>query len=424
MGDPDAVHALIERSFGCHSPTLHVGGVSIQTIAECYGTPLFVYDRGTLDRALSELRAALPSGFEVYYSIKANPNGTILKHFIDRNCGLEVASRGEYIKARAAGCPPERIIYAGPGKTPAELEFALTEGIGEIHMESRLEAERIAFIGAGKGRPVKVAIRVNPSEESQSGALLMGGKASPFGVDEEDLDSLVDYVLTQSTLDLQGIHIYVGTQILGADLIIANCHKALHLARRVAARSGKAIQTVDFGGGFGIPYFPYETSFALDVLRNGLAKLMTEARSEPWFRETRFLFEPGRFLVAEAGVFVTRIVDIKRSRGKKFIIMNGGMNHHLAASGNLGQTIKRNYPIALLEKLDMPIVESVEMVGPLCTPLDMLGRSVQIPAADVGDLVGIFQSGAYALSASPTGFLSHDLPAEVWIENGMHWKIN
>jgi len=424
MGNPDAVHVLIERLFGFHDHVLCIGGASIRTIAERYGTPLFVYDQQILERALSALRAALPAGFEIFYSVKANPNRAILQYFVKHDCGLEIASGGEYLKARAAGCPPERIVYAGPGKTPAELEFALSEGIGEIHVESRLEAERIAGISARIGHPAKVAIRINPSEEAQGGALLMGGKASPFGIDEEDLDSLVDYTLTASSLDLQGIHIYVGTQILDADLIIAHYHKALQLARRMAARSGKPIRTVDFGGGLGIPYFSYEMPLALDIMKDGLARLIEETREEPCFQNTRFLSEPGRFLVAEAGIYVARIVDIKTSRGKKFIIMDGGMNHHLAASGNLGQTIKRNYPIALLEKLDLPAEETVEIVGPLCTPLDALGRAVKLPKAEVGDLVGIFQSGAYAFSASPTGFLSHELPAEVWIENGKHRKIN
>jgi diaminopimelate decarboxylase len=424
MDTPNSVHALIERCFGIHGPVFHLGGISIEAIAAHYGTPLFVYDRQTMEQALITLRAALPACFEIYYSVKANPNRAILKHFLKHGCGLEVASAGEYLKARAAECPPERILFAGPGKTVAELEFVLREGIGEIHLESRLEAERIAALSMRIGRQVKVAIRVNPSEETQGGALLMGGKATPFGVDEENLDPLVDYLQAEPSLDLRGIHIYAGTQILDVDVMISHYRKALQLARRMAMRSGKPIGTVDFGGGLGIPYFSYEAPLALDSLKDALAQLITETRNEPCFQGTRFLAEPGRFLVAEAGIYVARVVDIKVSRGKKFIIMDGGMHHHLAASGNLGQTIKRNYPIAVLGKLDQPAEETVEIVGPLCTPLDVLGRSVNLPKADVGDLIGIFQSGAYALSASPTGFLSHELPVEVWIERGRHRKIS
>jgi diaminopimelate decarboxylase len=424
MDNSTTAHAVIERCFGYHGPELHVGGLPIHVIAEHYGTPLFVYDRRTLERSLIELRAALPPRFEIYYSVKANPNHTILKHFLKHGCGLEIASGGEYLKARSAGCSPERIIYAGPGKTVAELEFVLSEGVGEIHLESRLEAERLAALSTRIGRQTKVAIRINPSEDIQGGALLMGGRATPFGVDEENLNPLVDYVLIEPSLDLRGIHIYAGTQILDVDVIVSHYRKALQLARRVAMRSGKPICTVDFGGGMGIPYFLHESAIDLDALRDALARLMAETQDEPCFQDARFLAEPGRYLVAEAGIYVARIVDIKVSRGKKFLVMDGGMNHHLAASGNLGQTIKRNYPIALLTKLDQPAEETVDIVGPLCTPLDMLGRGIRLPKADVGDLVGIFQSGAYALSASPTGFLSHNIPAEVWIDNAKHRKIN
>jgi diaminopimelate decarboxylase len=424
MANPDSVHALIERLLGCHDPVLSIGGVSVRTLAEQYGTPLFAYNQQILERALRVLHAALPDNFEIFYSVKANPNRVILKYFVEQGCGLEVASGGEYVKARAAGCLPERIVYAGPGKTLAELKLALGGGTGEIHMESRVEAGRIADISRHLGRPAKVAIRINPSEVARGGALLMGGKASPFGVDEEGLDRLMDYTLAEPFLDLQGIHIYMGTQILDADLLILHYRKALDLARRVATKSAKPIRTVDLGGGLGIPYFSYETPIAMDALKDSLAKLMAEIRCESCFQNTRFLFEPGRFLVAEAGIYVAQIVDIKTSHGQKFIIVDGGMNHHLAASGHLGQTIKRNFPIALLEKLDRPEEETVEIVGPLCTPLDVLGRTVSLPKAEIGDLIGIFQSGAYALSASPTGFLSHELPAEVLVENGKHRKIS
>jgi diaminopimelate decarboxylase len=135
------------------------------------------------------------------------------------------------------------------------------------------------------------------------------------------------------------------------------------------------------------------------------------------FALTRFMIEPGRFLVGEAGLYVARVNDIKTSRGKKYLILDGGMNHHLAASGNLGQVIKRNFPIAILNRFDLPPAETVDVVGPLCTPLDTLGRSVSLPVAQVGDLIGVFQSGAYARTSSPLGFLSHPTPPEVLVKH-------
>jgi diaminopimelate decarboxylase len=417
--------ALIDRCFGTgpSGSELTIGGIAISKLAEQYGTPLFVYDAGIMDRQLAALRAALPAVFNIHYSVKANPNPSILSHFLANGCGLEIASAGEFLLALAAGSSPEKIVFAGPGKRDDELELTLGRGIGEIHIESENEARRLRAICERRSLRARVAIRVNPTGDAQGGAMRMGGKAAPFGIDEEKLGPLVDFVLSEPAFDLRGIHMYAGTQILNWSVLVAQYRKGIEIARTVADRIGGPIRTVDLGGGLGIPYFEGEEPLDLDRARVALADLFEEIRHDSRFMETRFLVEPGRFLVGEAGVYLTRIVDVKESRNKKFLIVDGGMNHHLAASGNLGQTIKRNYPIALLEKLDDPATETVDVVGPLCTPLDTLGRAVTLPSANVGDLVGILQSGAYARSASPLGFLSHPSPAEVWVQDGEHFLI-
>jgi diaminopimelate decarboxylase len=217
--------------------------------------------------------------------------------------------------------------------------------------------------------------------------------------------------------------LFVGTQILDYQLLLAQCRKGLEIARRAAAVMGVPLRTLDFGGGWGIPYFAGDAELDLSSLSQGLHELMAEIERVDCFAQTKFMVEPGRFLVGEAGVYVARVNDIKISRGKKYLILDGGMNHHLAASGNLGQVIRRNFPMAILNKLGIPASESVDIVGPLCTPLDTLGRSVQLPRTEVGDLIGIFQSGAYARTSSPLGFLSHATPPEVWVENGQDFLI-
>jgi diaminopimelate decarboxylase len=413
---------LITRCFGSQESVLHVGGRSITALAARYGTPLFVYDRSAIDQKLEALRALIPQ-FEIYYSVKANPNLAILRHFVLRGCGLEIASGGEFMQALAAGCRPESIFLAGPGKTDSDLELALAGNVGEIHIESPREAARIAAICAHGGIRARVGIRVNPTGEAQGGAMRMGGKPAPFGVDEEELDLLIHVVESQPCFDFRGIHMFVGTQVLDCSILINQYRKAIQVARAVVSKIGRPLQTIDFGGGLGIPYFTGERELDLSHLSEAVATLMEDVQKDPDFRGTRFVIEPGRFLIGEAGIYVARIVDIKESRGKKFLILDGGMNHHLAASGNLGQTIKRNYPVALVEKLRHPPVEQVDLVGPLCTPLDTLGRNVNLPRADVGDLVGIFQSGAYARSASPLGFLSHDAPGEVLVDEGEDFLI-
>jgi diaminopimelate decarboxylase len=410
------VAGLIDRHFRSANGELYVGQLPVGQLAAEYGTPVFVYDRSVIDRKVALLRETLPARFAISYSVKANPNPAVVRHFIGRGCGLEIASAGEYELALNAGCPTGHVVYAGPGKTEAELELVLAKGIGEIHVESMLEIRRIAAISRRLGVRANVAIRVNPTEEVQGGAMRMGGKPAPFGIDEESLEDAVGQILENPSIEFRGVHLFTGTQILDHDVLIGQYRKGLRIAKRIVERYHRPIHTLDFGGGLGVPYFPHERELDMLALRQGLTALMQEIEGDPSFSGVQMMVEPGRYLVAESGVYVARIIDIKVSRGKKYLILDGGMNHHLAASGNLGQTIKRNYPIAVVTRLSDGDREVVDLVGPLCTPLDTLGRSVELPRAEVGDLVGVLQSGAYARSASPLGFLSHPAPPEVWVD--------
>jgi diaminopimelate decarboxylase len=414
---------LVQQCFSLAGGVLTIGGIPVSELADRYGTPLFAYDRAIIEKKWDLLRRALPAEFSIYYSVKANPTQALLKCFLEKGAGLEIASGGEFCQAISAGCPAAKIIFAGPGKTEEELDLVLMQGIGEIHVESLTEAACIAAIAARRGVAASIALRVNPLGEAEGGAMRMGGRAAPFGVDEEVIDETVDWILSSSSLEFRGVHLFAGTQILSADILMAQYRKGLKIARHVASRLGRPLHTLDFGGGLGIPYFPHEQELDIRALKVGICSLIEEVRRDPLFRGTRFYVEPGRYLAGEAGVYVTQVNDIKVSRGKKFLIVDGGMNHHLAASGNLGQTIKRNYPVALLNKLDQPLEEIVDVVGPLCTPLDALARGISLPRAEVGDLVGVFQSGAYARSASPMGFLSHKTPPEVLTESGSHRLI-
>jgi diaminopimelate decarboxylase len=397
---------------------LEVGGASVSAIVAQFGTPLFLYDEATLDRQLSLLRDALPPEIEIYYSVKANPSQDILKFFLEKRCGLEVASIGEFQQALTAGSESQKILFSGPGKTDSELEIVLAAGIGEIHAESIREIVRIDMIAARLATPARVALRINPTGETEGGMMRMGGRPAPFGVDEELLDHVLDVILAATNIKFRGIHQFSGTQILDYSILVDQYKHALRLAKRVVQRLGRPLNTIDFGGGFGVPYFEHEKPLDLVSLKAELEELWSVVRRDPDCKGTRFLVEPGRFLVGEAGLYVTSIQDIKESRGKKFLIVNGGMHHHLAASGNLGQTIKHNYPVANISRLNAPAEEVVDVVGPLCTPLDVLGRGVTLPKSEVGDLIAVFQSGAYARSASPLGFLSHPSPAEVYVANG------
>jgi len=413
---------LLTRCFSSQDSVLHIGGKSVASLAERYETPLFIYDRDAMDQKLDALQTLLPH-FDVYYPVKANPNLAILRHFVLRGCGLEIATGGEFIQALAAGCQPERILMAAPAKTDSDLELALSGNVGEVHIDSPGEAARIAAICKRLGIRARVGVRVNPTGEARGGAIRTGGRPAPFGVDEEAIDSLIQMLSSTDCFDFRGIHMFVEMEVLDYRVLVNQYRKAIEIARSVVSRIGRPLQTIDFGAGLGIPYFAGETDLDIHALADEVAILMDEVHSDPAFCGTRFVIAPGRFLIGEAGIYVARIVDIKESRGKKFLMLDGGMNHHLAASGNLGHMIKRNYPVALVAKLNQKPEEQVEVVGPFCTPLDTLGRNLNLPKAEIGDLVGILQSGAYARSASPLSFLSHNTPLEVWIDHGEDFLI-
>lgn len=419
----EQVSRLVGRNFGAVGGELQVGGVPITQIVAEFGTPLFVYAADVLDRTWALLRRTFPARFSISYSVKANPNLALVQRFVSKGCGLEVASSGEIALARAAGCPSAEILFAGPGKTDAELEHALIERIGEIHVESLMEAMRISSIAGRLGLKAPVALRVNPVADAQGGAMRMGGKPAPFGIDEERLGEAVEKVMSDPALDLRGLHLFVGTQILNHEVLLRQYRKGIELARAVSQQVSRPLTTLDFGGGLGIPYFPAERELDMGALQAGLEQLLEEGQDDQSLRQTRFVIEPGRYLVGEAGIYVARVVEVKVSRGKTFVIVDGGMNHHLAASGNLGQVIKRSFPIAILNKIEKDGGEPTDVVGPLCTPLDTLGRDVHLPTAEVNDLIGIFQSGAYGLTASPIHFLSHPTPAEILVDRGRAQEI-
>jgi len=420
---PQLNHAarLTEKHFGICEHQLCIGDISIEELTNQFGTPLFIYHQDTITNTIRDLQSRLPDRFQLYYSIKANPNAAILRTILAEGCGLEIASNGELQQALSAGCKPEQILFAGPGKTETELSAALDAEIGEIHVESIEEARWINQLAGQKKSVESISLRVNPVDTA-GGAMQMGGKPSPFGIDEEILEAVVAEIQQQENTKITGVHLYMGTQILDAEILLAQYHRGISIANAVAQQIAAPLTTLDFGGGLGTPYFAHETELDLDAFQLGLIEIDEAMDSSPWLTNTKAIIEPGRFLVNEAGIYVSRVTRVKHSRGKTYAVIDGGMHHHLAASGNLGQTIKRNYPLAVLNKIDEPhTADLVEIVGPLCTPLDTLGRSISLPPIEAGDLVGVFQSGAYARAASPLGFLSHPTPAEVMVsENDAH----
>lgn len=418
--------SLADRLVAAHFPrsdgVLRVGGLDPRDLAEAHGTPLFVYDAELLRRAYRDLADAV-SGFAVVdYSVKANPAPEVIRVFRDEGAGAEIASGAEFAASWAAGVEPRHILFAGPGKSDFDIEATVAGGIGEIHLENIEEMRRVAEAAGRHGVDQRVAIRINPGPDAQGGAMRMGGKPSPFGFDEEELDAIVDAVEAEPRLHLSGIHLFAGTQGLVAATLLSQWAYGLSLAARVADRIARPLETIDLGGGLGIPYFSTDTQLDLAAIRDGIPALIARVGTDPRLREARIMLEPGRFLAGPAGLYVARVRAVKVSRGSRFVITDGGMHHHLAASGNLGQVVKRDYPVAVVVDRGGPR-SPCAVVGPLCTPLDMLARATPLPDLAAGDLIAVLQSGAYGLTASPTGFLSHPRPVELLVDGGAAREI-
>jgi diaminopimelate decarboxylase len=388
--------------------------IPISRIARDYGTPFYLYHGEMIVGRVSRVKEAL--GTEVSYSLKANPSLGVCQ-LIAREAGTggEVASSGELVVARAAGFEPEDIVFAGPGKTDDELRMVVEEGIFADNVESLGEIDRLATLA---GRRIGVGLRINPTAQLMGSGMRMGGTVGQFGIDQAELEAAVLKTLSHSELILRGIHVYTATQVFEVEPLLEHCRNILEIALEAADYAGQPLQMVDFGGGFGVPYFEKMVEFDLNGFGEGFRELLSSYRPDPRLSGCRFIFELGRYLVADAGVYVTRVVDVKQMRGKTFAVTDGGMNHHLTATGNMGQVFRKSYPLLNLTRMSGVPEEGVAVAGPCCTPLDLFGSNIPLAEPEVGDLIGVFYSGAYGFSASNLGFLSHPAPAEVLLWGG------
>lgn len=375
------------------------------------GTPLFVYDRQMIGQQVARFRAAMPDNVALHYAVKANPYPPLLRWLITHVDGFDLASGGELATLEEAGGLRVPVSFAGPGKRDAELEQAIARGV-TINLESEGEARRALALAERLGVTPKLAIRVNPPFGLKGAGMKMGGHASPFGVDAARVPALAKAIVAAGA-EWRGLHVYAGSQVLRADAIIAMQAAIVALAADIARDSGLAMPHVNLGGGFGIPYAPGDTP--LDVEAVGKALCTTLRDAPDVLADTHYAIELGRWLVGEAGIYLTRVIDRKESGGKTFLVTDGGLQHMLAATGNFGQLLRRNYPIANATRFGQEATEEATVTGCLCTPLDLLGNEVMLPRTEVGDVIAVFCAGAYGLSASPQAFLSQPGAREVLV---------
>ncbi|BAI96334.1 pyridoxal-dependent decarboxylase, exosortase A system-associated [Sphingobium sp. TA15] len=392
---------------------LLIGGCGAASLVEEAGdTPLFVYDMGIVEGQARAFRDAMPAALSLHYAVKANPHALLLERMAKLVDGFDVASGGELARALEAGMDAAHISFAGPGKRDDELIVAIDSG-ATINLESEGEARRAIALAERRGRTPKLAVRVNPDFDLKGSGMRMGGGAKPFGVDAERAAALARRVI-EAGGEWRGWHIFAGSQALGAQALIETQAATVDLAARLSEAVGAAPPLVNLGGGFGIPYFPGDERLDIRPIGDALGGMLD--RRADILQDSAFAMELGRWLVGEAGVYLTRIVDVKKSQGETFVVVDGGLHHQLAASGNFGTVVRRNYPIAVANRFGEASAEdAVTVVGCLCTPIDRLGDKVALPPVEEGDLVAIFLAGAYGASASPAAFLGHPAPRELLI---------
>jgi diaminopimelate decarboxylase len=413
-----SIDRLIQLLGGTKGAELLIGPFPISALTDSVGTPFYVYNGDVVLQTVRQVRQELGTQTDLYYSLKANPSLGLCQLIAMEGLGAEVASGGELLLAQKARFPQQKTIFAGPGKTNEELELALQLGIQSINVESPGEVERLAQIASRMGRCASICLRVNPSILVKGAGMRMGGGAQQFGIDEEQIPDVVSQVKRHPYIRIIGLHWYLGTQIFDVEGLVASCRHLADLGARTAKALEQPFELMDFGGGFGVPYHEESPQLDLSLFARGFCQVMLDMKREPLLRSTRLAIELGRYLVAEAGVYVTRVVDVKHSRGERIVVTDGGMNHHIAATGNFGQVFRKRYPMAILNRLDAPLSETATIVGPCCTPLDVFGQHIACPQVEVGDLVGVFCSGAYGYSASSLAFLSHPTPAEILVWDG------
>ena len=408
---PLPVHAAMNQ-FRTQDGELVVGGERLSLLAERVGqTPFYAYDRALLTQRVAELRAALPKAIKLHYAMKANPMPAVVAFMAGLVDGIDVASAGELKVALDAGARAQEVSFAGPGKRDAELRQAVASRV-LVNVESFREIGALEKISQQLGLPARISVRVNPDFELKGSGMKMGGGPKQFGVDVEQMPELMTKI-RHAGLAFEGFHLFAGSQNLRAESICEAQQKSFDLAVRLSQDAPLPVKFLNLGGGFGIPYFPGEQRFDLAPVGDNLAALLQRARTE--LPEAEFVIELGRYLVGEAGIYVARVVDRKISRGQVYLVTDGGLHHHLSASGNFGQVVRKNYPVTIGNKPDSPQREVASVVGPLCTPLDLLADRMSLPVAQVGDLAVVFQSGAYGASASPHGFLGHPSCVEVLV---------
>lgn len=387
----------------------------IKRIAQTYKTPLYLYDGDGIEAKYRIMRENLQGKFDIFLSVKANPSLGICQLLQQLGSGIEVASAGELILALEAGFQPKDIIFSGPGKTYEEIEFAIEKGIAALIAESLEEIELIDKISNHKYLKTNIGIRIHPcfKTKERNPSISMMGTGTQFGIEQEHLDEAIQYVKSSESLNLRCFHVYAGSQIFNYNVSLEYFEEIVTLLEDLIQRHNLSIDMIDFGGGFGVPYDGRKNPYDFFTFAHELMKRYEE--HEEFLKGKRLIFESGRFLLAESGVYLSKVLYRKEIMKKKFIITDGGMNQNALCTFR-EKKIRGNFTMRILDNNSEE--ETVTVAGPLCTPDDIIGRNVTLNKAEQGDILCVNNSGAYGISFSPSMFLGHPAPCEVLVYEG------
>jgi diaminopimelate decarboxylase len=390
---------------------------AFEELARAYGTPYFLYDADEIHRRIKTVRQALSGMVDVFYAVKAKPNLELLRAVAGTADGLDISSGGELAQALLAGFDPATLSFAGPAKTTLELTEAIQRGVGCISVESKRELLECVQIAQRLDVRANIAIRVNPVSPNRSFGIKMGGKAVQFGIDEENLDEILHTVVAhRDELDFRGIHVYAGSQCFDSAGVADGVADTFRIVREIETSTTLVCRVINLGGGFGVSHVDHR-ELDLKAMAAGVVPLVRELTNGASFQR-KVVFELGRYLTANAGIYVCRVISSKHSRGKNFYAVDGGLHHHLAAAGTFGAALRSNFKLCNLTR---PSAETIrcQIAGPSCNPTDLLGVDMELPHPEHGDLLGVLSAGSYGLTASPLLFLGRQTPAELVRRRGV-----
>ncbi len=399
--------------FNTTASRLSIGGIDFEKILNEFHSPLYVYDADIIRKKFETLRSAMPAHVDIFYAVKSNPNLAVLKFISELGAGFDVASIGELAALQKLQIPGSKIVFTGPGKSDEEIEHAIGYGIYSFNCESENEIHRLDSAAGKVDGKIRIGMRINTEYAIQETTPIIGGsQAKKFGIDEHKVLGVLERIKSLRHIYVAGIHVFNATQVLDYREIAANTKNILELAAHISEKAGLRLEYIDVGGGLGIPYAADEKELDIQALGEEFLNCHHEFSKQKRLPDIRWILEPGRYVSGECGVFLTKVVDVKESRGIHFVITDAGINQFLRPA-----LIGQNHPVCVANKLNVPPVKIYRIEGPLCTSLDCLARDVHLPEVEPGDTIGFFNAGAYGFTESMPFFLSHPVPAEVMVKD-------